>query len=221
MEFNIEKWLNEISLKIKEHFKGRVLFIGYHGSYRRAEATVDSDIDMVVILDKLDLEDLKEYKKIVQTMPHSEKACGFISGKKEIENWSKSDVFQFAYETEALYGELSEIITPLNIDDVKLAVKTGAENLYHSACHSFLYDKDLKQSLKNLYKMTFFILQAQYFLQNKKYVLTKNELINLLSGEDKIILENCINSARISEVSESEINELYDILIKWCSDKIL
>ena len=59
------------------------MFIGYQGSYARQEATDRSDVDMVVILDKLSTDDLKLYRSIVKSMPFSEKACGFICGLPE------------------------------------------------------------------------------------------------------------------------------------------
>lgn len=220
MEFNIKNWLDEISTKIKNHFGKRVLFIGYHGSYKRGEATAHSDIDMVIILDKLSLDDLKKYKNIVKSMPYSEKACGFICAKKEIQNWSKSDMFQFIFETEALFGSLEDLITPLSKNDIKQAVKSGAQTLYHSACHSFLFDDDLAKSLAVLYKMTFFILQADYYLKSNKYIATKKELIELLKGSDKKILQTCLDKDHIKNFDEEKIDELYEDLITWCANKI-
>lgn len=220
MEFNVKNWLNEITLKTKEHFKDRVLFIGYHGSYKRGEATANSDIDMVIILDNLELIDLTEYKKIVQSMPYAKKACGFISGKKEIGNWSKPDIFQFVYETEPLYGNLNEIISKPSTNDIKQTIKSSAEALYHATCHSYLFSQNPKESLASLLKTTFFIQQAKYFLKTNKYIPTKKDLLTLLNGTDKIILENCINKNLVETYEIEKINELYEILIKWCSEKI-
>ena len=78
---DIQNWLQNITVKLRKEFAERVLFIGYQGSYKRGEATPDSDIDLVVILDYLTLEDLRVYKGIIRSMPQCEKACGFISGK--------------------------------------------------------------------------------------------------------------------------------------------
>lgn len=135
---------------------------------------------MVVVLDKIDIEDLKKYKDIIKSMPFSEKACGFISGVKEISSWSKSDLFQLIYDTKALFGNLADIIPLITIQDARQAVKIGAENLYHKACHSFLYDNNLEHSLKCLYKMTFFIIQAEYFSNTNKYISTKKDMIKNL-----------------------------------------
>lgn len=217
MGFDINDWLNEISFKIKKQFKDRVLFIGYHGSYIRGEATDASDIDMVVILDKIDLYDLKEYKKIVKSMFHNEKACGFISGKDEIQNWSKSDMFQFCFETKALYGNLHEIITPISTNDIKLMIKSGAQAIYHCTCHSYLFSNDIRKSLSDILKNVFFILQAHYFLQNNKYISTKKELLLLMNNQEKILLENCINRDDLKNWDSSKIDGLYNTIIHWCS----
>ena len=159
--FDLQIWLDLIQEKIKTAFEDNLLFIGYHGSYRRLEATEKSDIDLIVILKNLSVKDLKKYREIVSSMPFKEKCCGFISGEKEIQNWSKSDIFQFYYETENLYGDIKKLITPPVKEDIKIAVKMGVETLYHSLCHSFLFDADKAESLSNLYKMTFFIMQIE------------------------------------------------------------
>lgn len=216
-KFDLKLWLDEIQTKIENEFANNLLFVGYHGSYKRGEATKDSDIDMIVILKTCCIEDLKKYKKIISSMPFAQKCCGFISGEKEIKNWSKSDIFQFYYETENLYGDISKIITPPTKNDIKTAIKTSAENLYHAACHSFLYGENIKKSLVVLYKMTFFILQAKYFLETNHYIPTKILLSEKLSGIDKEILATCINRDSILNFDSEKIEELYEKLISWNS----
>lgn len=216
--FDITAWLHEISGKIQAVFGCRVLFVGYHGSYRRHEATEDSDVDMVVILDRLSFDDLKKYQEIVASMPYSEKACGFIAGRDELVAWPKADMFQLVFETYTLCGDLAPLVPPLTPKDIAAAVKNGAANIYHAACHSFLYDKDLLLALQALYKMAFFVLQAKYCLQNGRYVPTKKELVSRLSGIDKEILENCLNRHNFMKYSAAEINNLYQRLILWSAD---
>lgn len=216
--FNIESWLGEISLKIRSAFGSRVLFIGCHGSYSRGEATENSDVDMVVVLDNLSFDDLKKYRELVVSMPYSEKACGFIAGREELKAWPKSDMFQLVFETHALYGDLSALVSPLTNEDVAAAVKNGAGNIYHAACHSFLYDQDLVSPLKALYKMTFFILQAEHYLKCGRYVRTKKELLPQLAGKDKDILQACLDRHNFAEYTPLRINDLYEKLIRWSAD---
>ena len=254
--FNLEDWLEEIVGKIRGHFCKRVVFLGLQGSYKRGEATAASDVDVVVILDELRIEDLKAYREIVRSMPDYEKACGFISGRAELQNWSKSDLFQFYFETESLYGDLTELIAPPEKDDIRRTVKLSAEALYHAACHSFVFDvrerlairnvsepferrirqrsrgltcgsrasrrrrtalfENPAETLSSLYKMTFFILQAEYYLKNNVYIPTKKELLTSLTGADYEILQTCINMNLV----ENGIDEMYERLINWCSVRI-
>lgn len=51
---NIESWLPLWSRAVLERFGGRVLFLGLQGSHARGEAREDSDIDTVLVLDRLD-----------------------------------------------------------------------------------------------------------------------------------------------------------------------
>lgn len=216
MDFQIDIWLNNILEKLKNKFGERLLFVGLQGSYNRGEASADSDIDLVIILDELRFEDLKAYKKIVDNMPYKEKACGFVSGKAELQNWSKHDIFQFFYDTKPLLGKLSDIINPPSVSDVKLSLKFSAEMLYHSAVHSFLFADNPEEQLAYLYKTAFFILQAKYFVENNIYIQTKKELLPLLKGIDKEILEICADISKL----EYETEFLYSKLIFWCRDII-
>lgn len=215
MDFNTDFLLKDIHEKLFAAFGEKLLFLGLQGSYARHEETDFSDIDFVVILNELTFEDIKNYKKIIETYPFKEKFCGFLSGRKELQNWSKQDIFQFYYSTKPLFGRLEDIIEPPSINDIKLSIKTSAENLYHSAVHSYLYAENPKETLPSLYKMTFFILQAKYFLKNNLYIAAQKELLQILAGEDKEILSICINKNSINSKSESDIEILYSKIIQW------
>lgn len=218
--FKIEDWLKSAAVKLNATFKGRLLFIGLQGSYARNEATKESDIDLVVILDELKFDDLKIYRSIIMNMENSCLACGFISGKDELQKWSKQDLFQFFYDTKPIQGKLEDIIEPPKKEDIKRAAKTGAENLYHMAVHSFVHSNNYTEDLKHLYKNTFFILQTKYFIETEKYIPTKKELLEVLLGDDKEILDICINKDKISNTTLIELETLYAKLIQWSRENI-
>ena len=220
-DFEISVWLDEIESKLKTAFKDNLIFIGLQGSYNRNEADENSDIDLVVILKHLSIKDLQEYKSILEGMPFKEKACGFISGEKEIKNWSKEDLFQFFYDTRNIYGKLEEIITPPTNTDVKKSIKQSLETLYHSAIHSYLHSSDFQQVLAELYKQTFFILQAEFFVTHNEYIKTKNELLSKLTSLDKSILETCINRQNILNADEKETEILFIQLIDWLQSQLV
>ena len=83
----ITGWMKGFLQKLDNIFGKRVFFVGLQGSYGRGEATETSDIDVVVILDELTVMDLQTYSAMLDTLPHRELICGFLSGKDEIMNW--------------------------------------------------------------------------------------------------------------------------------------
>lgn len=221
MIFSIEDWLSIVIEKLRQTFNEKLLFIGLQGSYNRGEETSESDIDLVVILEELNFNDLKLYRKIINEMPNNELACGFISGKKELQNWSKADLFQFFYDTRSLLGNLEDIIQPPTMEDIKQSIKISSESLYHASVHSFVHSTNYAEDLQGLYKMTFFILQAKYFIENNIYAKTKKELVKCLKGLDREILNICINRKQLNSIENNELENLYKKLIAWSSKHLL
>lgn len=218
MDFDIQIWLQELTLKLLDNFNDRVKFIGIQGSYARQEANENSDIDVVIILDKLSFTDLREYKKIVKTMAYSEKACGFISGEKEIYNWPKHDLFQLLNDTISLYGNLSDFIPEITKQDASNAININAANLYHQLCHCCLFENNILEVLQFGYKTAFFILQAIYYENNNEFIRSKNDLVQKLNGENKEILLVNINWNSLNV--QSNIAFYYEKLLNWTKDKI-
>ena len=218
--FEVQNWVFELTVKLKKRFGSGLCFVGYQGSYRRGEANKNSDIDVVVIFEYIDINILVDYKKVIETMPFAEKACGFICGKEELEKWSGYELFQLYNDTVSVYGKLEDFIPEISQKDATTAAKTGAENVYHLACHSFLYDKDRKTSLKQLYKSIVFTIQAKYFSETKEYILTKDELFKKVTGIEKELLEISMKKDDIETFSVKEIENSYSVLIDFCADII-
>ena len=82
---DIKHFMTLFQDKLNDTFGSRVWFVGLQGSYGRGEATKSSDIDVVVILDRLSVADLNRSRAMLDTLPHRDLVCGFLSGKDEIE----------------------------------------------------------------------------------------------------------------------------------------
>ncbi|MEN6462935.1 MAG: nucleotidyltransferase domain-containing protein [Syntrophomonas sp.] len=217
MTFSIDDWIDELVSKIKNEYGDRVTFIGLQGSYRRKEASDSSDIDIVIILNELTMQDLKKYRAIISQMPYREKACGFISGQSEILSWEKTDLFQFYYDTQPIYGSLEYLLPLIDKADVKRAIKIGACNLYHACCHNFLYENST-EILSALYKSSFFILQAKYFDETNQYISSKIDLLKQLNGIDKEILIICMDRKKLTTMAEADLVIYYDKIFTWSSN---
>lgn len=212
---DMDIWMKEFLKVLNETFKQRVWFVGIQGSYARGEATENSDIDMVVILDKLTINDLQKYDKMLDTLSYRELICGFLSGKSELMNWDAADLFQFYYDTKPIKGSLDDLLAV--IDDIALnrAIKTGVCNIYHGCIHNMLYDKS-DDILKQLYKSASFVVQAIYFKQTGYYIRHQCELIKSVLPEERVIIDTflTIKSGGVVDFKEMS-NTLFIWAQKW------
>ena len=187
----INTWMNEFLSAINKAFGDRVWFVGLQGSYGRGEARDTSDIDVVVILDELSDADIKTYNDMLDTLPHRELICGFISGKDELFNWEPSDLFQFCHDTTPIKGSLDEVMAVIDEDAVNRAIKIGACNIYHGCVHNMLHEKG-EDILKGLYKSAAFVIQAITFKQTGKYIRSQGDLLQIALLEEQRIINTSI-----------------------------
>lgn len=185
---DINAWLDEFVQKLNETFKTRVWFVGLQGSYGRGEATETSDIDVVVILNEFTVADIQAYNQLLDTLPHRELICGFVSGKDEILNWEPADLFQFYHDTTPIIGSLDELLSMIDGVAIDRAIKIGACNIYHGCVHNMLHTKN-EDILKGLYKAASFVVQAIVFKQTGDYIQHQNQLLQESLPEERIVLE--------------------------------
>lgn len=216
-----DAWMNELTDRLKARFQNRLLFVGLQGSYQRREAHAKSDIDAVVILDSLTITDLIAYRELLKSMPESNYACGFISGKSELHCWAKHEIFQFEQDTRAFYGTLHDLLPVVTRQDIVYGVKAGASNLYHFSCHTAVHNADSPETLAGLYKGAFFLLQLVYYLREGTYVHTKKELLPLLCGDEKEILSVSMSWPACSEQIRNNPDTYFDLLIRWASELLV
>ena len=208
---DINIWTDNFIKALDKAFPDRVYFVGLQGSYSRGEATDNSDIDMVVILDKLSADDISNYNSMLDTLPNRELICGFLSGKDEILNWEASDLFQFYYDTAPIRGSLNELLNLIDESAIDRAIKTGACNIYHGCVHNMLYDKS-EDILRGLYKGASFTLQAIAFKSTGKYIRKQTDLLSVLSAEDKVICETFL---KLKSGGTVEFDAMSESLFSW------
>ena len=215
---DINIWMQNFLQTLNETFANRVWFVGLQGSYGRGEATETSDIDVVVIMDKLSVTDIQTYNDMLDTLPHRELICGFLSGKDEIMNWEPSDLFQFCNDTISIKGSLEEVMAFIDEDAVDRAIKIGACNIYHGCVHNMLYEKN-EDILRGLYKSASFVLQAIAFKQTGKYIRHQKDLLEVVSLDERAIVEIFMNLKNGVKVDFNLMsNTLFTWSKKWISE---
>ena len=212
---DINTWMNDFLQNLNELFASRVWFVGLQGSYGRGEATETSDIDVVVILDELSAVDIQSYQEMLDTLPHRELICGFLSGKNEILNWEPSDLFQFYHDTTPLKGSLDDLLPLIDQTAIEKAIKIGACNIYHGCVHNMLHEKS-EEILKGLYKAASFAVQAILFKQTGNYIKHQSQLLKVANVEERMITETFLKYKRGEAVDFNEASQvLFDWSKKW------
>ena len=207
----ITTWMNGFLNSINEAFGERVWFVGLQGSYGRGEATETSDIDVVVILDELSITDIHKYNTMLNTLPYRELICGFVSGKDELLNWEPSDLFQFCNDTTPIVGSLDEVMAVVDAAAVNRAIKIGACNIYHGCVHNMLHEKN-EDILQGLYKSASFVVQAIAFKQTGKYIKYLSELLNVVTTDERTIIETFLN---LKNGGTIDFNLMSEALFAW------
>lgn len=217
---NITEWMENFIKALDEAFCDRVWFVGLQGSYARGEATESSDIDTVVILDELTAADIEKYNSMLDSLPHRELICGFLSGKAELLSWEPSDLFQFYYDTKPIKGSLDGLLSFIDDAAVSRAVKTGVCNIYHGCVHNMLYEKS-EDALRGLYKSASFVIQAVCFRESGKYISRQKDLLDAVSDDDRKIIEIFMKLKKGGEVNLREMSEtLYSWSAKLIKNKL-
>ena len=215
---DITAWTKNFLQTLNGTFSNRVWFVGLQGSYGRGEARDASDIDIVVILDQLSASDIQVYNAMLDSLPHRELICGFLSGKNEILGWEPSDLFQFYYDTTPIKGSLDELLTVIDETAVGRAIKIGACNIYHGCVHNMLHEKS-DDILRGLYKSASFVVQAIVFQQTGKYIKHQKELLSVASSDEQTIVNTFLDLKNGGAVDFSVASEaLFAFAKKWITE---
>ena len=213
---DIREWVKTFSAAMEEAFGDRLLFTGLQGSYGRGEATEDSDIDTVVILDHLDAADIKTYEQVIDRLDRRELVCGFLSGRQELLNWEPSDLFQFYYDTIPVMGNIDEILSLIDLEAIERAAKSGACNIYHACVHNMLYEKSL-DILKGLYKAATFVIRAVSFTDTGEYTSDLISLAEKVCLQDRNIL---YTFSKLREGRPADFEGMSEALFVWAKKQI-
>ena len=210
--FDPDSYMKELFLNCQAAFGDRLLYIGLQGSYLRGEARENSDIDVMVIIDRFSVEDMRTYRGILEKIGSFDRSCGFICGREEILRWNPLEVCQLRHTTKDLFGELADYLPPAIREDEINYVKLSLGNLYHEICHRYIHADREKNIAKfrGTCKSVFFLIQNLHYLESGDFILAKRDLKESVSAEDRQVLE-------LSELPDGyDFYSAFSVLFTWC-----
>ena len=209
---DIEDYLQNLIGACKSTFRERLLYVGLQGSYMREEATEQSDIDVMILLEDFSVADMDAYRRILKKIGEYEKSCGFICGRNEMLLWTPLEVCQLRHTTKDVFGELKDFLPPAARQDEINYVKLSLGNLYHELCHRYIHADREKNTaaFRRTCKSAFFLIQNLHFLESGSFAVTKRELKEQVSEEDRAILEMA------EYPDEYDFDTAFQLLFRWC-----
>ena len=214
MMFDLDRYLDALISNCRAAFGERLLYVGLQGSYLRGEAHEGSDIDVMVILDRFSVEDMDRYREIIQQIGFYERSCGFICGREEMAHWNPLEVCQLRHTTKDLVGVLADHLPSATREDEVNYVKLSLGNLYHELCHRYIHgdrDKNVAK-FRGTCKGVFFLMQNLHYLESGRFILTKKELKEAVSAEDRRMLE-------LAELPDGfDFDQAFSVLFAWCQE---
>ena len=214
---DINSYLDSLIAECRSAFKERLLYAGLQGSYLRGEATENSDIDVMLILDRFSVQDMDVYRGILFRTGCPEKACGFICGRDEMQHWTPLEVCHIAHTTKDLYGKLSDYLPEASRADEINFVKFNLGNLYHELCHRYIHsdrDKNVRK-FRDTCKGLFYLIQNICYLETGTFAQTREELKKTVSQEDRLMLT-------MSKLPDDyDFDAAFGAVFAWCQKAFL
>ncbi|MBQ8510233.1 MAG: nucleotidyltransferase domain-containing protein [Clostridia bacterium] len=199
---------------LRERFGDRLRYVGLQGSYLRGEADENSDIDVMVVLDRWETDDLDGYRELLMRLGDFDRSCGFICGEEELRRWNPLECCHVLHSTKDYVGRLADFLPVWTMEDERSFIKMSLNNLWHELSHRRVHrgrERSLER-LPGMYKGTFFILQNLHYMRTGEFINSKAELLERLDGDDRAVLA----AALALRGGMSAVDADFERLLTWC-----
>lgn len=226
----VSEYVKTLTDALREEFGERLLYVGLQGSWMRGEATENSDIDIMAVLDVLNPEDMDAYRRVVKSLEYADRSCGFLCGRKDLLEWNRCEICHLVRTTKDCFGRLAGLVPEYTKEDVLEYIRIMTGNLYHALCHSRVHGKEAawENMLQDACKQAFFILQNKRYVESGTFAVSKAELLELLSGTDARVLEQArggkagkAGKAFRAEGSDLTPEQRFALLFDWCRQTLV
>lgn len=210
----INMYMDALLTRLRQAFGPSLLYVGLQGSYLRGEATEDSDIDVMVVLETVDLPALDRYRAVLEVVGDTDKACGFLCSRADLAHWNPTEIPHLLRCTKDYHGVLAELVPPCTEYDLKVFLQTALGNLYHEITHRYIHrsaERSL-EALSGLHRPVFFILQNLLLYRDGIYPETRGALAEILTGTDLAVWEMLCRCRKDGHGTTEDLARL----LTWC-----
>lgn len=222
----VDRWLADFVRQLRDAFGERLVFVSLHGSWARAEPRPESDIDVTVVIDRVDPPDLAEFRSMVAGMPDARRvASGIFLSVPELKALRGFEPVHFFYGCRVLHGTVEGIVERPGRADLEEHVQVIASaNMFH-ARHYLLYPHDHSKAVHKLYypfKECFYALQSWVLLHEGRFVPTKTGLAEHLPGaDDRDVVRIARDWHELQQDREQRPLHYIELLERWSRNMLL
>jgi hypothetical protein len=196
------------------------VFAGHHGSWARGEAVGGSDIDTIVVLNRIEPEDLVAYRSVIDSTPDGGLAAsGVVNSVPEMRSLPPAGLLECFHGCQILHGSLNGVVRcPGATDLIEDARRKASDNL-SAARHYLLYPHDLTQKVHALqypFKYCVYALQAWMIAQTGQFLARKVDLLAVLDdADDKSVIAVARDWRKTREDREARPRYYFELLERW------
>lgn len=184
----VDAWLAEFVERLRATFGDRLAFVAQHGSWARGEAHADSDMDALVVVDRIADADLAAFREVIASMPEGGRmASGLFSSVAEMRAMPRHQLYQYFWGCTPLHGSMGVVVAAPSAAELLLDVRVKASTNLHVARHYLLFPHDLPKKVHALhypFKECFYALHEWMLVQRGEFFPRKDDLLAVLTDAD-------------------------------------
>jgi predicted nucleotidyltransferase len=186
----VEKLLKKFVNVMKKTHGKNLVFIIHHGSWATGEASLDSDIDTLVMLEKITKRELAKLRDILNKKEF-EKFTVLLFSRLDMDNFIPFSRQQFHYGAKILYGKCP--LPEPTREEMLLEIKKIADEVGFWSKYLFTHQKQAENIVRKMYwrfKEAIIALKVYIHWKTGVFPVTKKRLKELLNNpKDKEIVE--------------------------------
>jgi predicted nucleotidyltransferase len=185
----VKRLLKKFVNVMKKAYGKNLVFIVHHGSWATAEANSDSDIDSLVMLEKITKSELAKLRDILNKAEF-EKFTVLLFSRLDMDNFIPFARHQFHYGAKILYGKCP--LPEPTREEMVIEIKKIADEVGFWSKYLFTHQKQAENIVRKMYwrfKEAIIGLKVYIHWKTGEFPLTKKRLKELLNDpKDKEIV---------------------------------